>query len=221
MRVALGLLAGVVFGTATSVVNNVPGLLGEVGQAHTEDSAATWTAIFVSLILDSGWAWAALAFVLGWVTGTHPRPRVALVVAAVTAAGGLLAATLAYYATDVLFGIDAYARIVSYWLVRAVVFGLALGVAGALARRPGLTGLLALLTIPAGAAANLIVFPLRNGLPGESSAAGWAEAAVWSLAAAGVVLAVLRYARNRHSGCGAAGLAGRRAELPMKGTSTD
>jgi hypothetical protein len=41
--------------------------------AHSEASVAVWAAIFVGLILDSGWAWAALAFVLGWLTGA-PRP---------------------------------------------------------------------------------------------------------------------------------------------------
>jgi hypothetical protein len=41
---------GGAFGAATSVINNVPAMLSEVGQAYSEDSTATWSAIFASLI---------------------------------------------------------------------------------------------------------------------------------------------------------------------------
>ncbi|MEV6602372.1 hypothetical protein AB0M36_36800 [Actinoplanes sp. NPDC051346] len=191
-RLLVGVVIGAVFGALTSLVNNVPGMLGEVGQAHSEDSAATWAAIFISLILDSGWAWAALAFVLGCLTGTAVRPVKAAIAGAAAGAAGLLIATVAYYATDLLFGIDAYWRTVGYWLVRAVVFGLLLGIAGALARRRGAVGFLAALTVPVGAAMNMVVFPLRSGLPGESSAAGWAQATVWVAAASGAAVAILR-----------------------------
>jgi hypothetical protein len=188
---------GAAFGAATSLVNHLPGILGEVGQAHTEDSAATWTAIFVSLILDSGWAWAALAFVLGWITGIHATPARAVLVGAQAGAVGLIAATVAYYSTDLLFGLDAYWPAVSYWLLRAVVFGLPLGMAGALARRPGVVGLFAALTVPLGAAMNMVVFPLRSGLPGESSAAGWAQFSVWVAALTCAALFILRFLRAR------------------------
>ncbi|WP_250038080.1 hypothetical protein [Paractinoplanes maris] len=60
----------------------------------------------------------------------------------------------------------------------------------------GPIGLLPLLTIPVGAALNMVVLPVRNGLPGESSAAAWAEATTWVLAAAGVATAAVRYART-------------------------
>ena len=191
MRVLTGAAAGVLFGAATSLVNNVPGMLGEVGQAHSEDSAATWTAIFVSQIMDSGWAWAALAFAAGLLTGTWP------VRAALAGAAALLAATGAYYATDLLFGIDAYRQTVGYWLIRAVVFGLPLGAAGALARRPGPAGLVAGLIVPLGAAANMVLFPVHTGLPGESSANRWAELTVWVAAVAGAALVTARFVRRR------------------------
>ena len=184
--VATSVAVGLAFGAATSLVNQVPGLLGEVGQAHTEDSAVTWTAIFVSLILDSGWAWAALGFALGWIA-------VSPLVGALMGVVGLSAATVAYYSVDLLFDIDAYWSAVGFWLVRAVVLGLPLGVAGALARRPGVVGLLAALTVPVGAALNMVVLPVRNGLPGESSAAGWAELTVWVAASGGAALVLVRF----------------------------
>jgi hypothetical protein len=196
VRFTRGVIAGGAFGAATSLVNNVPIMLGEVGQAHTEDSAATWTAIFVSLILDSGWAWAALAFGLGWFSGTPARPATA----ALTGAAGLIIATIAFYSMDALFGAGLYWPAVGYWMVRAVVFGLPLGAAGALARRPGPVGLLAGLIVPAGAAANMVVLPVRQGLPGESSAAAWAESTVWVAVAIGTVLVVLRFVRGSARG---------------------
>jgi len=188
---------GAAFGVTTSLVNNVPDILGEVGQSHSEDSAATWTAIFVSLILDSGWAWAAVAFALGWITASRVGPARVAVVAAQAGAVGLIVATVAYYTADLAFGIEVYWPTVGYWLLRAVVFGLPLGVAGALARRPGVVGLLAGLILPLGAAMNMVVFPLRSGLAGESSAAGWAQLSVWVAAITGAALVVLRFVRAR------------------------
>jgi Family of unknown function (DUF6518) len=188
-RVLGGAAIGAVFGAVTSFVNNVPGLLGEVGQAHSEDTAATWLAIFVSVILDSGWAWAALAFAIGWPARTP-------LIGAAAGTAGLVLATATYYLTDVLFDIEMYRRTVGYWLVRAVLFGLPLGAAGALARRPGRVGLLAALIVPAGAAANLILFPIWTGVDGESPAHAWATAAVWLAAAATTVLVVLRHRRH-------------------------
>jgi len=191
VRLLIAAAAGVLFGTVTSLVNNVPGMLGEVGQAHSEDSAATWTAIFVSQILDSGWAWAALAFGAGLLIATRPAR------AAIAGAVALIGATIAYYATDLLFGIEAYGPVVGFWAVRAVAFGLPLGAAGALARRPGPVGLLAGLVIPVGAAANMLLFPVYRGLNGESSANRWAQTSVWVAAAVGVALVAFRFVRRR------------------------
>jgi hypothetical protein len=86
---------------------------------------------------------------------------------------------------------------VGFWLARAVVLGLPLGAAGALSRRPGLIGLLAALTVPVGAALNMVVLPVRSGVPGESSAAGWAELTVWVAASAGAALVLVRFWRRR------------------------
>lgn len=197
VRLISGLLIGAMFGAATSLINNVPGMLGEVGQAHSQDSAATWSAILASNILDSGWAWAALAFVLGWLTGTGARPIRAALIGAWNGVTGLIIATIAYYSTDTLFGIGTDWREVSFWLIRSVAFGMPLGAAGTLARRPGAVGLVAALTVPAGAAMNMALFPPWRDLPGESSAAAWAEGIVWAAAAIAVALVLVRFVRTR------------------------
>ena len=188
---------GAAFGTTTSLINNVPALLGEVGQAHSDDSVATWIAIFLSLILDSGWAWATLGFALGWLTGTAARSAAAVPIAAVAGATGLLMATVFYYVTDLLFDIDGDWPTAGYWVIRAVVLGPPLGVAGALARRPGTLGFLAGLTVPVGAALNMLVFPPGSGVPGESSATAYAELSVWTAAAVGAAALTLRLVRTR------------------------
>jgi Family of unknown function (DUF6518) len=186
---------GSAFGAATSLVNNVPTMLGEVGQAHSDDSVATWIAIFLSLILDSGWAWAALGFALGWLTGPPVRLVHAVLIGAVAGAAGLSLATASYFATDLLFGISDTWPTVSYWLIRAVILGPPLGAAGTLARRSDVVGFFAGLTIPVGAAMSMLLFPLRTGRPGESSAAAYAEASVWAAAAVGAAAVTLRFVR--------------------------
>ena len=196
MRVFYGALIGVAFGAVTSLVNNVPGMLGEVGMPREEQSTATWIAEFTSKMLDSGWAWAALAVLVGWLAGRDPALYRAAAAGALTGTVALLLATLTYYGTDVLFGIDMYARTTVFWLVRAVAFGAPLGVVGACLRRPGWLGLLAGLVVPVGAAANMVLFPLWTGLDGETTAALWAQRTVWLAAAAGVVLVGARFVRR-------------------------
>lgn len=206
MRLLHGVLIGGVFGAATSVVNHVPHLLGEVGLPRDEQSAATWIAEFTSKLLDSGWAWAALAVLVGRLAGTDPRLRRAALHGALTGAAALLLATVAYYGTDSLFGVDTAWWISRFWLIRAVVFGVPLGVVGACLRRHGVLGLLAGLVVPVGAAANMLLFPLWTGLEGETTAALWAQRAVWAGAAVAVVLVVLRFARERRPDPARAGL---------------
>jgi hypothetical protein len=136
-----------------------------------------------------------VAFAVGWFTGTHRRLVEAALIGAQADAVGLIVATV-YYSTDLVFGIDADRRTVSYWPIRALVFGLPLGAAGVVARRLGPIGLLAALTIPVGGAANMVVFPLRTGLPGERSAAGSARLTVWLAAATTAALVILRFLRT-------------------------
>jgi hypothetical protein len=196
VRVLYGVLAGAGFGALTSVVNNVPGMLGEVGLPRDEQGVATWIAEYFSKMLDSGWAWAALAVAAGWLAATRAGPLRAALIGALTGTLALLAATLAYYGTDTLFAIDIYWSTSGYWLAGSVLFGPPLGAVGSAVRRPGPVGLLAGLTVPVGAAANMVLFPIWPGLPGESPSAGWAQLSVLVAAAAGTALVVVRYARG-------------------------
>jgi hypothetical protein len=147
-------------GAVDSVVNHVPVWLGEVGTARAERGGWSQVAEFASLVLDAGWAWAATAVLVGWLVSWHTRPAAGLLRAAVAGGLTLVFATTAYYGMDVLFDGGAWWGMTTrYWLIGSVVLGPALGVAGALIRRPGAVGTLAALLVPAGAAVQMVVLP--------------------------------------------------------------
>lgn len=184
-----GIVAGVVFGALTSLANVLSSPFGEIG-ARVAGSDLAKVSKVLSLLLDAGWSWAALAVGVGWVAGSRVRG----------ALGGLLvlvAATVSYYVTDVYLW-DASTDMIM-WLVMAVPLGLILGMVGALARRPGMTGLIAALIVPVGAAVQMVVLPVGESfttpLPGIV-----AEAIVWTGAVFGAVWAFYRFWRGRRVG---------------------
>ncbi|MFD0622130.1 hypothetical protein ACFQ2K_04210 [Streptomyces sanglieri] len=151
----------------------------------------------LSLLMDAGWSWAALAVAVGWLARTWAR-------GALVGALALLAATGAYYVTDALVagaGTDMVA-----WTLVGLPFGLVLGAVGATIRRPGWIGLFAALTVPVGAAVQMVVLPPRPHLT-LTPAIVLAEVVVWTAAVLGAGLAVYRFCVERR-----AGLSGQRAQ---------
>ncbi|RKN20821.1 hypothetical protein D7147_08255 [Micromonospora musae] len=174
-------------GAVDSVVNHVPVWLGEVGTARADRGGWSQVAEFASLVLDAGWAWAATAVLVGWLVSRHTHPAAGLLRGA--AAGGLtlVFATAIYYGMDVLFdGGTWWGMATRYWLLASVVLGPALGVAGALIRRPGPAGTLAALLMPAGATLQMVVLPP----PSDSLMAQPVRLTVWVAAAAATVLII-------------------------------
>jgi hypothetical protein len=131
-----------------------------------------------SMVLNSGSAWAALAVVGGWLIG---RPLAGAVAGTVA----LVAAVVGYYAFGVLagdrtsVGFAGVGAAVRMWALLAVVVGPVLGLVGALVRRPGLIGLVAVLVVPVGVVLEMV--GLRR-LSGETFAVdpalAWAQAAL-------------------------------------------
>ena len=78
MRSIRGLVAaavtGLVLGLGAGFADSVPLMLNEVGEARADRSGWSQAAEFVSLILDSGWAWAATAVLAGFLAGRGRRP---------------------------------------------------------------------------------------------------------------------------------------------------
>ncbi|MBE3013776.1 hypothetical protein IL992_32020 [Microbispora sp. NEAU-D428] len=187
------LAAGAAFGAATSLVNALSG-----SQADLESRAYTtsgWSvAEIMSVLLDSGWAWAGLAVAVGWLVTRAGEGRPAAPAGRGAAAGALalLAATAAYSIVDTIRSggeVPWYASEPLPWWIAAVVFGAPLGAVGACAGRPGVIGLLARLTVPVGAAVQMAVLP-----PGRNEVVqAIGKAIVWTAAAATVGVIVVRF----------------------------
>jgi hypothetical protein len=180
-------------GAVDSVVNHVPVWLGEVGTARVGRGGWSQGAEFASLILDAGWAWAATAVLVGLLVSRHARPAAGMLRGAVAGGLVLVLATTAYYGMDVLFDGGAWWGMATrYWLIASAVLGPALGLAGALIRRPGPTGTLAALLVPAGAALQMAVLPP----PPESLMAQPVRWTVWVAATVATVLVARRSSRR-------------------------
>jgi hypothetical protein len=194
MKIAVGcLVAGAGYGAATSLVNALSSPYGDLGGPL---AGTVWAAVakVLSLLMGVGWAWAALAVALGLLAGTWAR-------GAVAGALGLVAATVAYYVTDSLVLGDPlalYATELVMWSVAGLVLGSVLGVVGAAIRRPGVIGLLAALTVPVGAAAQVVVVPSRPHLT-ATPAIVVAEVVVWAVVVLGACWAVLRFRAERRA----------------------
>ncbi|MFF3129887.1 hypothetical protein ACFVRD_48870 [Streptomyces sp. NPDC057908] len=183
-----GVVAGMGFGAVTSLVNALSSPYVELGMPFT---GTVWAkaAKVLSLLMDAGWSWAALAVAMGWLAGTWVR-------GALVGALALVAATVAYYVTDV-FVSGAGTDMVT-WLMVGLPFGLVLGVVGAAIRQPGLVGLLAALTVPVGAAVQMVVMPPRPHLT-LTPAIILAEVIVWTAAVLGAGWAVYRFWAERRA----------------------
>ncbi|GAA3374940.1 hypothetical protein GCM10020367_40750 [Streptomyces sannanensis] len=188
-----GLAAGVGFGAATSLVNALSSPYVGFGAPLTGTVWAS-AAKVLSLLMDAGWAWAALAVAMGWLAGTRAR-------GASAGALALIAATGAYYVTDAFTReepLASYATETVMWCTAGLLFGLVLGAVGATIRRPGLVGMLAALTVPVGAAVQMVVLPPRPHLT-LTPAIVLAEVIVWTASVLGAGWAVYRFWAGRRA----------------------
>jgi hypothetical protein len=153
-----GIAVGAVLGVTTSVADHVVLWLGQDGLARGDRSRAAQIADGVSLILDSGWAWAATAVLAGWLAC---RAGERLWMAAVSGGLALIVGTLVFYGWRGEFA----ASITEFWLIASVLFGPVLGAIGGLSRRSGLLGSLAALVVPVGAMVNILWLPIDPNSP--------------------------------------------------------
>ncbi|MEU9318382.1 hypothetical protein [Streptomyces sp. NPDC048295] len=184
---ALGLATGAGFGAVTSLTNALSSPYSTLG---TPLAGTVWASIakVLSLLVGLGWAWAALAVVMGRLAGTWAR-------GAMTAALALMAATGAYYPMDALLRDEPLALYwpeFLMWWAASVLFGSVLGVVGSAIERPGVTGLLAGLTVPVGGAAQMMALPPRPGLTFTQETV-LAEVLIWTALAVCAGWAVCRF----------------------------
>ena len=183
---------GAAFGAATSLFNwlSVP---ADAGGGVLADTILEPACRVVSLVLDSGWAWAGLAVAAGWLARAPLRAVVAGTVS-------LLAATAAYPVVAHLLqghGAGSFGEDLGSWGPVALLAGPLLGLAGATSRRGGATGLVASLTVPAGAVVQMVVMPPGWGGAVVRAEASWARALVVTVATLTACLLVVRSAGPR------------------------
>ncbi len=174
-----GLVLGAIWGALSSFTNADASPFGDAA----------------SLVVTAGWAWAGVAVVAGWLVGSSTRGAASGVLA-------LLAMTTAYYGMDSIFRREPFALYwyeMRVWWVASLVFGSVLGVIGACIRRPGVIGLLAALTVPVGAAVEMVLLPREGAAFGVVNPVyDWLRPVVWAVAAAVSGVLVVRFlARHR------------------------
>ncbi|WP_051825537.1 hypothetical protein [Kitasatospora aureofaciens] len=190
-KASLGI--GLAFGVTVSLVNALSSPYGKLGVPFT---GTVWAgaAEVLSLLLGAGWAWAALAVATGWLARTWRRGALAGALSLVTATG-------AYYMADALFRdepLALYRSELAWWWAASLLFGVALGAVGAASRRPGAAGLLAALTVPVGAAAQMVLLPPRPH-PTPTLVTVLSEIIVWTAAVLGAGCAVQRFRVTRRA----------------------
>lgn len=177
--VAVGLVLGVLVGALSSVTN----------------AASSPVGVAASTVLNSGWAWAAVAVAAGWLAGTWRWGPAAGILA-------LIATTTTYYALDSFTRAEPmslyWPEMRVWWLV-SVPFGSALGAVGTCARRPGVLGLLARLVVPVGAGVEMAWLP-RWDATSVPPALEAVRIGVWVVAALGAGTALIRHLTRRRSG---------------------
>ena len=183
------------FGTADSLVNALSSPYQSLGSPIALGSAIAGTvwarvAEVAGLLLDAGWAWAALAVAAGWAAGTRGR---GLIAGPLT----LAAATIAYFCTDAALHAEPVSVIeIGFWGIASLLLGPVLGAIGDEIRRCGVRGALAGLVVPAGAAIQMFLEPPGLArMPGgwiPNPEADLARALVWGLAAMATALVLGR-----------------------------
>jgi hypothetical protein len=145
------------------------GLVVGVGAAWSDVAGSTLDPSAIDRVLlvflNAAATWAALAVLAGWIIGTPMRA------AAMAGPTGLLLAIAGYYAYGLIAGdrsdtgVAGVVVVVRVWVLAALIAGPVLGIAGALAHRPGWVGLVAALVVPAGIMVEQVV--LRRFGPDE------------------------------------------------------
>ena len=194
--VGVAAMLGAGFGAATSLINDLSSPYGELG-GRLQRARWAWVSDVAevgSLLLDVGWAWAAVAVAAGWLAGAGAIGR-----GAAAGAVSLTAATAAYFVMDSVLreeSLAGYVGEVRSWLLASLTLGPLLGAAGASLVRAGVTGLLAGLIVPVGALVQTLF--LQPGLASRSRPAEiWALVILSAGAAACIGLVVARFARQR------------------------
>jgi hypothetical protein len=189
----VAIVPGAAFGAGTSLVNDLSSEYGTFGPGLADASFVPALKV-LSILLDAGWAWAALAVLMGWYAAAARcgAERAALMGAACGALA-LLGASVGYFCADAPLrgeSLSTYLFDMALWSIASVVLGPPLGAIGSQIGRKGLIGMLAGLAVPAGAVAQTLL--LHVPALARTGAHTAAEVIIWVAAAAAAVFVVAR-----------------------------
>ena len=180
-RTILGALAA---GTLLGAVNSLSNVLGSPYSPH---SLRPHTGVFplevLAAVVGTVWAWCLAAFAVGWVSPSVRR-------AAPTGALALVAASVVYYVSDHVFGLDdeLSAYEMAYWVLISFIVGPVFGIVGFLAGRPRGWSLIPGLAAPGIVVIFGVVLSFRTGsdhIQPWPAVVTWAIVVTLSLAIAG------------------------------------
>lgn len=190
---------GTAFGVATSLSNAVAVPFKTQDGSTTGDPLWAQAGEILSIILDSGWAWAALAVFAGWLVGSRAASSAAFL-GGLAGLLALLGATVAYYAMDSVLRSEPVGwGGIQFWWWASLITGPVLGAIGSRIGHRGISGLLAGLTVPIGAATQMVVLPHASSLAPTTRADTLSELIVWVGAALGAGLATAHWVAGRRS----------------------
>ncbi|GAA0963155.1 hypothetical protein [Actinocorallia libanotica] len=198
-------VVGVVFGGATAGANALSHRFADLESASYTVGGWSYAEV-LAVVMDSGWAWAGLAVAAGWlVTRAENGAPGMLVRGAAAGALSLLVAVAAYAFGETIDSGGALSSFVGneqfVWWVAGLLFGAPLGAVGACAHRAGVVGLLARLTVPVGAAVQMVLIP-----PGRNEViTAIGQGVVGVAAAVSIVFVVIRFLRSPRRSSEAAG----------------
>jgi hypothetical protein len=189
-RLLAATLMGAGYGATASALNDLSSAYGDLGGALAGTPVQSMLRV-LSTMTGAGWAWAALAVGVGWYLGTRRW-------GAAAGALALTAATTTYYALDNLLRAEPIlGSDIWIWCAAGLLLGPPLGAVGACARRPGLLGLLAALTVPVGAAVQMVVLPQGVDSVQVAAEVVWARWIVWLISAVASTWIITRYRRAK------------------------
>lgn len=169
------ILTVVVTGMGLGGANSLSNVLGSPYSAYAlRPYEGVFSLQVLAAIIGTAWAWALVAFVLGWWAPTAW-------LAPVTAVLALALAAVVYYFSDHAFGLNDELETgeMAYWAVTSVGAGTVFGLLGHLARRPQLWSLLPGLVVPAVIVIFTVSYPT-----GSDRIQPWPQFFAWIIAAA-------------------------------------
>lgn len=184
-------IAAVVAGVLLGGVNSGSNVLGSAyGTYSLRPDEGVFFLNVLAGIIGTAWAWALVAFALGW---RAPTMRLAPVVAILA----LAVATVVYYVSDYVFALNDELETgeLTYWAVGSVAAGSVFGFLGHLARRPVRWSLLPGLVAPA--AVVIFSYPTWTDQTGAlDPVRPWIQLLAWIIATALTIAITSRWLRK-------------------------